>query len=140
MLKYRIGIMALFISIFILFFNNSEASSRKFKVLLVIPPTAERALASETKSYITRELRALQDVEQIDKDPTLDYFLISIYPVSLNLSNGQRAGIAVSYVFDREARIEHSVLVGGPNELKTLCEKIVAYFDTYWLGLERKGR
>ncbi len=136
-MKFKSLIIALF-TIFILT-SNTQASSKKFKVLFVIPPTAERALARETKSYITRELRALQDVEQIGKDPTLDYFFISIYPVSLNLSNGQRASIAVSYVFEKEARIEHNVLVGAPNELKTLCEKIVAYFDTYWLGPERKS-
>jgi hypothetical protein len=136
-LKYKNLILAL-ISIFILTFNT-EAANKKFKILFVIPPTAETALASETKSYIARELRALQDVEQIGKDPSLDYFFISIYPISLNLSNGQRAGIAVSYVIEKDARIEHNVLVGAPNELKTLCEKIVAYFDTYWLGPQRKS-
>jgi len=135
---YKNVILAL-LSIFILS-SNTAASSKTFKVLFVIPPTIERALAGETKSYITRELRALRDVEQIEKDPTLDYFFISIFPVSINLSNGRRAGIAVSYVFEREARIEHNVLIGAPDELKTLCEKIVAYFDTYWLGPERKKK
>ena len=137
-MKYKNLILAL-ISIFVLTFN-AEASNKKFKVLFVIPPTAETVLASETKSYIARELRALQDVEQIGKDPGLDYFFISIYPISLNLSNGQRAGIAVSYVIEKDARIEHNVLVGAPNELKTLCEKIIAYFDTYWLGPKRKSQ
>jgi hypothetical protein len=135
---YKNVILAL-LSIFILS-SHTAASSKTFKVLFVIPPTVERALPGETKSYITRELRALRDVEQIEKDPTLDYFFISIIPVSINLSNGQRAGIAVSYVFEREARIEHTVLIGAPDELKTLCEKIVAYFDTYWLGPERKKK
>ena len=135
---YKNVILAL-LSIFILS-SNTAASSKTFKVLFAIPPTVERALAGETKSYITRELRALQDVEQIEKDPTLDHFFISIIPVSINLSNGQRAGIAVSYVFEREARIEHNVLIGAPDELKTLCEKVVAYFDTYWLGPERKKK
>jgi hypothetical protein len=87
-LKYRIGLVVL-MSIFILFSTISEASSKKFKVLFVIPPTVERTLASEARSYVARELRALRDVEQIDNDPTLDHFFISIIPVSINLSNGQ---------------------------------------------------
>lgn len=136
-MKYKSLALALF-SIFILT-SNTEASNKKFKVLFVIPPTAETALASETRSYITRELRALQDVEQIIKDPTLEYFFVSVFPVSLNLSNGQRAGIAVSYVFERKEKIYHNVLVGAPDELKTLCEKIIAYFDTYCLAPERKS-
>jgi len=136
-LNYRNLALAL-LSIFILT-SNAHASDKKFKVLFVIPPTAETALASETRSYITRELRALQDVEQVTNDLTLEYFFISVYPVSLNLSNGQRAGIAVSYVFERKEKIFHNVLVGAPDELKTLCEKVIAYFDTYCLGPERKG-
>ena len=115
----RKSLIIVLLSIFIMI-SNTEASTKKIKVLFTIPPTVERALAGETKSYIARELRALKDVEQIEKDPTSQYFFISIYPVSLNLSNGQTAGIAVSYVFEKEARIEHNVLVGTPNELKTI--------------------
>ncbi len=96
---YKTLIVALFM-VFIVS-SNTVASSKTFKVLFIIPPTVERPLLAETKSYITRELKALRDVEQIEKDPTLEYFLISIIPISINLSNGQRAGIAVSYVFER---------------------------------------
>jgi hypothetical protein len=95
---------------FIILTFNTEASNKKFKVLFVIPPTAETAMASETRSYITRELGALQGVEQITNDPTLEYFFISVYPVSLNLSNRQKAGIGVSYVFERKEKIFHNVL------------------------------
>jgi len=135
-MKHKNLILAL-ISILVLTFN-AEASNKKFKVLFVIPPTAERVLVSETESYIARELRALHDVEQIGKDPSLDHFFISIYPISLKLSNGLSAGVAVSYVIEKDSKIEHNVLVGAPNELKALCEKIIAYFDTYWLKPERK--
>jgi len=135
-IKYKNLILALLSVFFIT--SNSEASSKIFKVLFVIPSTVYRTLAAETKSYITRELRALRDVEQIEKVPRLDHFFISIIPVCINLSNGQRAGIALSFVFEKEATIEHNVLIGAPDELKTLCEKIIAYFDTYWLG-EKKN-
>lgn len=117
---------------------NADASNKKIKVIFVIPPTAERSLASETRSYIARELRALQDVEQIEKDPTLDYYFISVYPILLRLSNGQITAVAVSYVIEKDYNIEHNVLIGAPNDLKSLCEKIIAYFDTYWLERERK--
>ena len=56
----------------------------------------------------------------------------------MRLSDGRSAGVAVSYVIDKDEKIEHNVLVGAPNELKTLCEKIIAYFDTYWLEPQRK--
>lgn len=135
-MKYKNLIVALFSVLFLT--SNSAVSGKIFKVLFVIPPTVETTLAAETKSYITRELRALRDVEQVEKDPTLDHFFISVIPVSINLSGGQRAGVAVSYVFEKEAIIHHNVLIGAPDELKTLCEKIVAYFDAYWLAPERK--
>jgi hypothetical protein len=138
-MKYKNLILAL-ISILVLT-HNAEASNKKIKVLFLIPPTVETVLASETRSYIARELRSLKDVELmlLGKDDTsLDYFLISIYPVLLKLSDGHSAGVAVSYVIDKDEKIEHNVLVGAPHELKTLCEKIIAYFDTYWLEPQRK--
>jgi hypothetical protein len=138
-MKYKNLILAL-ISILVLTLN-AEASNKKIKVLFLIPPTVETVLASETRSYIGRELRSLKDVELMlmgKDDTSLDYFLISIYPVSLKLSDGRSAGVAVSYVIDKDEKIEHNVLVGAPNELKTLCEKIIAYFDTYWLEPQRK--
>jgi len=73
-MKHKTLILAL-ISILVLTVN-AEASNKKIKVLFVIPPTAEKILASEAKSYIGRELRAFQDVEQIEKDPSLDYLFI----------------------------------------------------------------
>ena len=68
----------------------------------------------------------------------LDYYFISIFPLSLKLTNGVTSGIVVSYVIEKDGRIEHNVLVGGPDELKPLCEKVIAYFDTYWFQPQRK--
>jgi hypothetical protein len=135
----HINLILALLSVFIVT-SASAGSSKTFKVVFVIPPTVERTLAGETESYITSELRALGDVEEIGKDRALEHFFISVIPVSINLSNGQRAGIALSYVFMKEANIEHNVLIGAPDELKTLCEKVVAYFDTYWLEPERKKK
>ena len=136
-MKYKNLILVL-IGILILT-SNAEALDKKFKVLFIIPPTVDRVLASEVKSFISRELRSLHDVEQMnEKNPGSDYYLLSIFPASLNLTNGQKAGVAISYVIEKDERIEHNVLVGGPDELKSLCEKIVAYLDTYWLNSQRK--
>jgi hypothetical protein len=139
-MKYKTLILAL-ISILVLSLN-AEASNKKIKVLFLIPPSADTALRSETKSYITRELREFKDVELYtdnDKlDNIADYFLISIVPVELRLSNGVTSGYAVSYVIDKNDTMEHNVLIGGPNDLKVLCKKVIAYFDTYWLERERK--
>ena len=135
-MKYKNLILAL-ISILVLT-SIAEASNKKFKVLFTVVPTSKTELISQVKSYIGRELRALQDVEMLEKGSSLDYFFISIFPVSLKLSNGVTSGVVVSYVIEKDSKIAHNVLVGAPNELKTLCEKIIAYFDTYWLEPQRK--
>jgi hypothetical protein len=135
-MKYKNVILGLISSLVLII--NAEASNMTFKVLFTVVPTSETELVSQAKSYIGRELRALQDVEMLGKDPSLDSFFISICPLSLKLSNGITSGVAVSYVFEKDGKIEHNVLIGGPNELKTLCEKIIAYFDTYWLEPQRK--
>jgi hypothetical protein len=124
--------------VFACLISNAEASNKTFKVLFTVVPTSGTALVGETRSYIGRELRALQDVEMIEKDPGLDYYFISIFPLSLKLTNGVTSGTIVSYVIEKDGRTEHNVLVGGPDELKTLCEKVIAYFDTYWLQPQRK--
>ncbi len=135
-MKHNNVILALISSLVLIL--NAEASNKTFKVLFVVAPTSETELVSQAKSYIGRELRALQDVEMVEKDPSLDHFFISIFPLSLKHSGGITSGIIVSYVFEKNGVITHNVLIGGPDELKTLCEKIIAYFDTYWLEPQRK--
>ncbi len=135
-MKYKNLIFGLICTLVLTY--NAEAANKTFRVLFTVVPTSETELVSQAKSYIGRELRALQDVEMIEKDRDLDYFFISIFPLSLKLSSGITSGVVVSYVFEKDGKIAHNVLIGGPNELKTLCEKIIAYFDTYWLEPERK--
>jgi hypothetical protein len=92
---------------------NAEAADAKFKVQFVVPPWFE--LADQVKSYGTRELRAIHDVELVDVNPNLSAYFISIYPQD----------------------IEHAVLTGSPDQLKSLVEKIIAVFDTKWLEQKR---
>jgi hypothetical protein len=135
-MKHKSVILALISTIVLIV--AAEGSNRTFKVLFVVVPTSETELVSQARSYIGRELRGLRDVEMVEKDPSLEHFFISICPLSLKLSSGITSGVVVSYVFEKDGIIHHNVLIGGPNELKTLCEKIIAYFDTYCLEPERK--
>jgi hypothetical protein len=135
-MRYKTLIIAV-LSLLILTLN-AEASNNKFKVLLTVVPSSEAGLDSEAKSYTGRELRELQDVEIVEKDPGTDYYLISILPVTLKLTNGVTSGILLSYVIEKNGLIEHNVLIGGPDSLKTLCEKVIAYFDANWLQPQRR--
>jgi len=117
---------------------DAEPSDKKSKVILAVVPTTETELVSQAKSYIGRELRSLRDVEILERDPGLVSTVISIFPFSLKLSNGMTAGMGVSYVFEKDSVMSHGVMTGGPNDLKVLCEKVIAYFDTYWLEPRRK--
>lgn len=69
-MKYKCTIFGL-ISILLLSYN-AEAADAKFKVQFVVPPWLE--LADQVKSYGTRELRAIHDVELIGADEN-DYFI-----------------------------------------------------------------
>lgn len=130
-MKYKILILGLISILFLTY--SAEAADAKFKVQFVVPPWLE--LADQVKSYGTRELRAIHDVELIGAD-TNDYF-ISIYPVSIRTSTGITIAVVVSYVIEKDYRIEHAVLTGSPDQLKSLVEKIIASFDTKWLEQKR---
>lgn len=132
-MKYKYIIFGL-ISILLLSYN-AEAADAKFKVQFVVPPGLE--LADQVKSYGTRELRALHDVELIGTDPNLSGYFISIYPVSIKLTNGRTWAVVVSYVIQKDGVIEHAVLTDSPDQLKSLIEKIIASFDTKWLEQKR---
>jgi hypothetical protein len=132
-MKYKYIIFGL-ISILLLSYN-AEAADAKFKVQFIVPPWLE--LADQVKSYGTRELRAIHDVELIGADPNLSAYHISIYPVSLKLANGMTWAVVVSYVILKDGNIEHAVLTGSPDQLKSLVEKIIAYFDTKCLEPKR---
>jgi hypothetical protein len=132
-MKYKYIIFGL-ISILLLSYNT-EAADAKFKISFVVP--AKNELTDQVRSYINRELRALHDVELVEKDPNFDSFFISIYPISLKLFTGIPTAIAISYVFQKGDLIEHCVLTGSSNDLKALCENIIARFDTNCLEPKR---
>jgi hypothetical protein len=122
------------ISILLLCYN-AEAATKGFDVQFVVPAANE--LTDQVKSYGTRELRALHDVKLIDADPNLSAYFISIYPVPMKLIDGRDWAVVVSYVIEKDHIIDHGVLTGSPDQLKSLVEKIIAYFDTKWLEPKR---
>jgi hypothetical protein len=132
-MKCKIVIFGLISILFLTY--SAEAASKQFDVQFVVP--AANDLTDQVKSYGTRELRALHDVKLIGADPNLSAYHISIYPVSLTLSTGITSGVVVSYVIEKDGIIEHAVLIGSPDQLKSLVEKIIAYFDTKWLEPKR---
>jgi hypothetical protein len=132
-MKYKYIIFGL-ISILLQSYN-AEAATKQFDVQFVVPAANE--LTDQVKSYGARELRALHDVKLIGADPNLSAYHISIYPVSLKLANGITLAVVVSYVIEKDGNIEHAVLIGSPDQLKSLVEKIIAYFDTRWLEPKR---
>jgi hypothetical protein len=132
-LKYKIVISTL-ISILCLA-CGVKASAKQFAVQFVVPASNE--LTDQVKSYGIHELRSLHDVKLIGADPTLSSYHISIYPLLLTLSNGIRTVVVVSYVIEKDGVIEHAVLTGPPDQLKTLVDKVIARFDAKWLEPER---
>ena len=132
-MKYKIVILGLITILFLTY--SAEAATKQFDVQFVVDPTNE--LTDQVKSYGTRELRALRDVNIIGADPNLSAYFISIYPVSLKLANGMTWAVVVSYVIEKDGIIEHAVLTGSPDQLKSLVEKIIAHFDTKWLEPKR---
>jgi hypothetical protein len=116
---------------------SAEAASKQFDVQFVVVPTAN-GLTEQAESYGTRELRSLHDVKLVGADPNVAAYFISICPVSITLSNGVTGGIAVSYVIEKGSMMEHNVLIGSPDQLKSLVEQIIATFDTRWLERERR--
>lgn len=132
-MKYKYTIFCLISILFLSY--NAEAADVKFKVQFAVDPKNE--LTDQVKSYGTRELRALHDVELIGADPNLSAYFISIYPVSIKTSTGKTIAVVVSYVIEKDGLMEHAVLTGSPDQLKPLVEKIIAHFDTNWLEPKR---
>ncbi len=105
----------------------------KFTVLLSVPSLYEKyefkQYEDEVKSYLKRELREIKDIRLVDKDGD---FFISVVAAPL-MTGGEVINIALSYVFLRESIITHNVIVRDRNSLKSMCQIVVAHFDTHFL-------
>lgn len=110
-------------------------AQRKFTVLLAVTP-AYTDYNQEVESYLKRELRDLKDVTLVEKDGD---FLISVVAAPLK-HNGKVIGIALSYVLEdkRTEIIMHNVDIGGPEQLKHMCGRIIAMLDSTFLERYRR--
>ena len=106
--------------------------SKRFTVLITVPPVFGE-FDDEAKSYLKRELRELADLSLVEKNAD---FFISVIPVPIKVG-GRITGIAVSYVFEKGDIILHNVKIGSPDSLKTMCQKVIAEFDTYFVETYR---
>lgn len=135
------------------------------KTKIAVTTSAKESVKGEFESYIKREFRSLKDVEIVDSEAD---FTISFVILETQTKGGGTTGYAISQVlshpFPRSvfhlmfkdklspkdfewikkateaAKFVdgHSLRTCGPDELKSVCEKLVAEFDTNTLEPARK--
>ena len=71
-------------------------------------------------------------------------FIISVVPAPVEMSQGsarpKTVALALSFFFEDGDLIAHDVFIGAPQDLRSLCEKIVARFDVAILQPKREGK
>jgi len=133
----------------------------KFKARVKVSVSADENIKGTVTSYINRELRSLQDVEIVDRDPEWE---LQILAMEISTKGGYKTGIVLSvvilskfsnqFLLDRVADSykeivgnltsslyyypDHWLRVGSNEDLKSLCNGIVADFDTRYLEESRK--
>lgn len=119
------------------------AQSKKLRIDVSV--TAQDVQAKkDALSYITRELRSLGDVEVVDDG---DYS-ISLIVIKTTTKANVHNGFVVSYNFLQIQRcngefgwlvLDHQLEIGGPDDLRAICESIIAEQDTTSLAKLRKA-
>lgn len=136
----------------------TAASEIRFRINVNISgdPTTENLV----RSYANRELRAIGDVDLVDKKSD---WLLSIICFQLETKSGYPSGVAVSVVItecypnaaivsllpsekkqlgdeitsDLNLFKDHWLRAGSKDDLKQICAKVVADFDSLYLEEER---
>ena len=134
----RSGLPALVLAVLWLVAVPAPAQTARFTVLLSVPKQNE--YTELTRSFIARELRELKDVAVVDR---AGQFVISVVPVPVQVSRGSApattVALVVSFFIEDGDWIVHDVVIGAPQDLRSLCEKIVARFDVGILQPKRDG-
>ena len=141
--------------------NSEEQTDHKFRVQVSVS-SKDDSFEGLVKSYINRELRSLRDVEIVYRNPR---WKLSIVALEDFTKSGRKMGVTLSTVilrrFDNQfllstlpenyrrlASLQTSGLYdhydqwvnGGSNDdLRTICNEIVAKFDTRYLEKVRKS-
>ena len=133
----------------------------KFKARVKVSVSADENIKGMVTSYINRELRSLQDVEVVDRDPEWE---LQILAMEVSTKGGYKSGIVLSVVilskFSSQILLpfvsgsykeavdkltsnlyyypDHWLIVDSTKDLKQSCIGIVADFDTKYLEQSRK--
>lgn len=141
--------------------TSQHSAEHRFRVQVGV--TADENIKGLITSYINRELRSLRDVEIVDKDPR---WLLEVIAVEISTKGGYKSGVALSIVvlekFDNSylkslmretyekdlvvlltsnlyAVLNHWLRVGSHDDLRSICDGIVADFDTKHLEESRRS-
>ena len=141
--------------------NSEEQTDHEFRVQVSVS-SKDDSFEGLVKSYINRELRSLRDVEIVYSNPQ---WKLSILAMPLSLKSGYKTGLALSIVvlpkFDNQLLTwpipedarrfitlmtsglyhypGHLLYTGSNDDLRKLCDEIVADFDTDYLEKARKS-
>jgi hypothetical protein len=158
-------IIGLVISLLSIFNSNlyaEEFPKFKARVSLQVSVSAEENIKGISNSYLSRELRSLQDVELVDRNPE---WVLSVIIMDLTTKRETKVGFVISvmimrkfpndYLMSRLTKSEdkeyfkditsdlyfspdHRMNTGALADLRDMCSEIVAYFDTKHLEPTRK--
>lgn len=140
--------------------TSQEQPDPRFRVQVSV--SADENIKGLITSYINRELRGLRDVEIVYKNPK---WLLQVVALETSTKGGYKSGVALSIVvlekFDNgllKSRIHetdqkdlvdsvtsnlysvpyHGLRVGSEDDLRSICDGIVADFDTKHLEEARR--
>lgn len=134
----------------------------KFKARVKVSITADDDIKGTVTSYIHRELRSLNDVEIVDSDPEWELMIIAM---EAKTTTGHKTGNVLSVLILSKFNNSLLLSISGSNKeivseltshlyhfpeqwflrqgptknLKDMCDKIVADFDTSCLEESRKS-
>lgn len=140
--------------------TSQEQPDPRFRVRVSV--SANENIKGLITSYINRELRSLRDVEIVDKDPR---WLLEVVAVEISTKGGYKSGVALSVVvlkkfdnsylksrmretYEKDLAVlltsdlyavpNHWLRVGSHDDLRSICDGIVADFDTKHLEESRR--
>ena len=140
--------------------NSEEQTEHRFRVQLFV--SGHDSIKGLVTSYINRELRSLRDVEIVYNNSDWELRIVAMETTS----NGRKIGVALSTVtlqmFNYQflaqllpenyrktvtrhtSDLQHyrrmSLSLGPDDDLRILCNEIVAEFDADYLEKERKSK
>ena len=140
--------------------TSQEQPDPRFRVQVAV--SAPENIRGLIRSYITRELRSLRDVEIVDEHPR---WLIQVVATEVSGKDGYKLGVSLSiavlekfdnsylkslmletYKKDLVVSLTSNlyslpdlwIRIGSRNDLRNICDGIVADFDTQHLEVSRR--